>query len=302
MKRERFHEITKSTAASCSGVLAVSFLDLTSGDSFCFNGDTPVPAASTCKVFILLELYRQAALGLVDLHQRIALTEENKTVGTGILNDMEPGLMPTLKDYAGLMVSISDNTAADTLYRHLTAASIQENVLRPLGLTGTKLDLCCRDMISSYYGTPVIPGENSELYFKRVSVADRKNPYFSCTSARNTSTTANDMTKALKAAYLGTLCGGKSDGMMDILQNCQTNARIPALLPAKTSCYHKTGSLDRVSNDAGIVRTPKGDYILSLFYNGNMASDEEYEANRGRTLSDPMLAKLSLDIYTAYMA
>ena len=56
------------------------------------------------------------------------------------------------------------------------------------------------------------------------------------------------------------------------------------------------------SNIAGIVYTPAGDFILSLFYNGNVASEEEYNANAKGRLGDELLATLSRDICAAFMA
>ena len=59
--------------------------------------------------------------------------------------------------------------------------------------------------------------------------------------------------------------------------------------------------MDKVANDCGIVYTAKGDYILCLFYNGNTASQEEYDANKKGRFSDGLLAEISKEIYAAYM-
>jgi hypothetical protein len=60
--------------------------------------------------------------------------------------------------------------------------------------------------------------------------------------------------------------------------------------------------MDKVANDCGIAYTEKGDYILCLFYNGNVASQEEYDANYRGRMSDGLLAKISREVYDAYMA
>jgi hypothetical protein len=41
--------------------------------------------------------------------------------------------------------------------------------------------------------------------------------------------------------------------------------------------------------------------VLTLFYNGNLASEEEYEGTEWKTVGDRVLAQLSADIYEAYM-
>ena len=64
---------------------------------------------------------------------------------------------------------------------------------------------------------------------------------------------------------------------------------------------HKTGSMDRVANDVGIVYTPKGDYILAMFYNGNTATQEEYDSNKDLHISEEVLAQLCGEIYSIYI-
>ena len=64
---------------------------------------------------------------------------------------------------------------------------------------------------------------------------------------------------------------------------------------------HKTGTKDKVANACGIVNPEEGAYILCLFYNGNVATQEEYDANKKGRFSDGLLAEISKEIYAAYM-
>ena len=89
--------------------------------------------------------------------------------------------------------------------------------------------------------------------------------------------------------------------MLKIMKACQTNTRIPKLLPLGTPVAHKTGTLDKLMVDGGIVYTPKGDYILCLFYNGPLASREDYDKNYLGRDGEQYLAELSREIYDAYM-
>ena len=74
-------------------------------------------------------------------------------------------------------------------------------------------------------------------------------------------------------------------------------------LPDAVRVAHKTGTLDKLNVDIGIVYTrTKGDYILCLFYNGNMAENEaDYNANDRGRVGDTYLADLSGALYRAYM-
>lgn len=55
-----------------------------------------------------------------------------------------------------------------------------------------------------------------------------------------------------------------SKKMLEILKKQQLNDRIPKYLPSEIDIAHKTGELDTVKHDAGIVYSPKGEYIIVL--------------------------------------
>jgi beta-lactamase class A len=52
--------------------------------------------------------------------------------------------------------------------------------------------------------------------------------------------------------------------MLEFLKKQQLNDKIPADLPNNIVIAHKTGELGLFSHDAGIVYTPKGDYIIAV--------------------------------------
>ena len=119
----------------------------------------------------------------------------------------------------------------------------------------------------------------------------------------NLSTSPEEMVKMLLAIYNNDFLDKKScDEMIDIMKRCQTNERIPKLLPKIAPVAHKTGSLVKVANDAGIVYTEKGNYLLVLFYNGYHATDEEFKPNTKGHLGDYLLAQLSKEIYDYVVA
>jgi len=53
--------------------------------------------------------------------------------------------------------------------------------------------------------------------------------------------------------------------MLDFMRRQQVRDRLPLLLPPGVDMAHKTGSLTRVSNDAGVLYTPSGPCIVSVF-------------------------------------
>lgn len=55
-----------------------------------------------------------------------------------------------------------------------------------------------------------------------------------------------------------------SKKMIELLKDQKLNNKIPKYLPSSTVIAHKTGELGTYSHDAGIIYTPKGDYILVI--------------------------------------
>ncbi|MHB0869229.1 MAG: serine hydrolase [Chloroflexota bacterium] len=76
------------------------------------------------------------------------------------------------------------------------------------------------------------------------------------------STPADLLTFFQLLADLSLVSADASEQMIDLLLAQQSNDRIPALLPEGVEVAHKTGELQGVRNDGGIVRGPGGRYIL----------------------------------------
>lgn len=296
MNSKLIREAIQKHAASATGNLGVYFKDLVTGEEITYYADKAYPAASVFKVFVLAELFRQIEEGKYGLYDRHPLNQEVKSPGSGVMQLMETGLMPTIKDYATLMMILSDNTSADFLYKLTGRDNIIANVLEPLELKNTKCDLTCKDLIA--VSLQVEPGN-----FDLTHYPPRRNaPAFVGELERNDETSPRDVAKLMELLYTGRWVNADaSEQMLNIMKLCQTNERIPKYLPKGTVVAHKTGSMDRVANDVGIVYTPEGDYILSLFYNGNTASEDEYSWNTHNFFSEALLAHISEDIYYAYI-
>jgi beta-lactamase class A len=298
---EHIRQIIKEAAHKGTGLLGVGFKDLLTGEEIYLNGDTAFPTASVFKIFVLCELFRREQKGTFSFDEQHTLLNCEKSIGSGILEQAEEGTVYSMMDYAMLMMSISDNTASDYLFSVAGRDNIRKNIIEPLGLTNTKIDLNCAQLLTYNYDVTI------EEYRKIVDAENgrfhrRNSPYFLCQAEKNNQSSPRDMVKLLSLMYDGKLLGTDSDQrMIDIMRQCKTNARIPAKLPEGTPVAHKTGSIDHLTNDCGIVYTDNGDYVLTLFYNGNLASEEEYEGTNWGDVGNSILSQLSADIYNAYM-
>ena len=299
MNSKLIREAFQKHAATATGNLGIYFKDLVTGEEGTHCADEIYQSASVFKVFVLAELFRQINEGKFTLKDRFPLKSEDKSDGSGVMLLLDDGMEPTLKDYATLMIILSDNTAADFLFKLTGRENIIANVIEPLGLKATKCDLTCKDLIAACY--QIDPSANLEEESSKAPYL-RNTPAFTGGLELNDETSPRDVAKVLELMYNGKWVSPEADAQaIAIMKQTQTNGRIPKYLPKGTPVAHKTGTMDRVANDAGIVYTPKGDYILTLFYNGNTASDEEYMSNSRGFFSEALLAHISEDVYNAYV-
>ncbi|MGH2534408.1 MAG: serine hydrolase [Thermomicrobiales bacterium] len=101
--------------AGFAGTVGLAVKHLGTGEEIRINADRVMPTASTIKVPILIELYRQVERGEVDLGRKLAATAETRTVGSGILRELSLGVELSVHDLATLMIVVSDNTATNML-------------------------------------------------------------------------------------------------------------------------------------------------------------------------------------------
>ena len=102
-------------------------------------------------------------------------------------------------------------------------------------------------------------------------------------------TTADDMALLLDKIYQRKL-GNKniSDQCISVLKLTRMNDRIPKHLPPEITVAHKTGLENGICHDAGIVFTPKGDFIIVVLTK---------HANPNSVPSKEFIAKISLHAY-----
>jgi len=93
-----------------------------------YNEDEPLAVGSSFKLLILKLIYKKITDKKINWNDIIILKKNNKSIQSGILQDWPDNTPLTLKTLAALMISISDNTAADILIDYLGREEIEKNV------------------------------------------------------------------------------------------------------------------------------------------------------------------------------
>ncbi|MBO3144615.1 serine hydrolase [Dermatophilus congolensis] len=86
-------------------------------DVHAHDADTPRPVASASKLYILAAIAEKIADEELSWDQELTLTEEDKTLPSGTLQNSAAGTRISVLDAATAMIATSDNTATDLLYR-----------------------------------------------------------------------------------------------------------------------------------------------------------------------------------------
>ena len=277
--------------AGVPGVLGMAAKRLDTGTELAHRADDVFFTASTFKVPILVELYRQVDQGIIDPSRRMELTDANRSPGGGIIKELESGLRLTVHDLVMLMIIVSDNTATDMLY-HLVGPDRLAASMRELGLEKTSLPMSCKDLLYSIYGVDtddIFEGTRlvaeSLAHGRTVAGAD------GLSEERSDVSSPGDMVRLLEMLYRGdALSGPSTAAVMDILERQQLNTIIPYYLPPGTRTAHKTGGVTGVRCDVGLVFGESGPYAVALM--AKQVTD--------RRRIDQALARVSQAIYAEF--
>ena len=226
--RSELHRLVSSFRGSS----AVQILDLSTNLSVGYNAGESMPAASTIKVPVMVEVFRQLEAGKFDLQRRVELLPRDKDYGSGELCDEPAGSTYPVSELLAKMIDISDNTATNMLIRLVGLRSINRTMYN-LGLERTHLT---QDVRTSNYSV-----------------------------RQSLRTSPADMVRLLSLMARRKLVDEwSSNQMISILEDDQINTLLPAALPDDVPIAHKTGSFFDTLNDVGIVYADEAPYVIAV--------------------------------------
>ena len=214
--------------------VAVAFRTLDGKEEWFFHGDDSFHAASTMKIPVMVELFRQVHEGKLKLDDALLVKNEFHSLADGSIYTLDAaddseadlykavGQTRTLRQLCELMITVSSNFATNLLIEKLDVENIRGTV-----------HALHADGMSVLRGV-----EDGKTFAKGL----------------NNTTTARGLLVLLEAIARGEAVDKESSHeMIEILERQKFNDGIPAGLPAGTRVAHKTGEITKIHHDAAIV-------------------------------------------------
>jgi beta-lactamase class A len=225
----------KSLDQKVDGAFGVAVIDLISGKTITLNGDTQFPTASVIKVPILVEMFRQARAGEVNLREKISIQPSESVGGSGKIQDeLRKGpVTMTILDLLTAMIEHSDNTATNRAIQIAKMDRVNRRT-QELGLQATRLRRIMLD------------GDAASKGMENIS-------------------TPLEMVRLMEMIYRGKACTHPDDcgEMMRILKLVQ--GKIRGAIPLSVEVASKTGELHGVHCEVAIVLHPKRPFAVGIF-------------------------------------
>ena len=176
----------------------------------------------------------QESASLIKLYVMGAVMQEIQN-GNLEMND-------TTKHLLDEMITVSDNSATNELVRYLNKDHDHKKGMKKVNAFIKAQGF---EYTHEYNGL-----EDTSLWYD--------------TDTKNT-TSAKDCGRLLERIYRGEFVSHLASRQMEeLLLNQQVTYKIPSTIPSESRVANKTGETSDCENDAAIVYTPKGDYILCI--------------------------------------
>ena len=128
----------KAELSAFKGKVNLFAKNLDTGASYALGADDRVRTASTIKIAVMVEAFARVAEGKAKWEDPLLLTKEKKVSGSGILQELSPGLQLSLRDGVTLMMLVSDNTATNLVLDILSTDAVNAR-MESLGLKNIKI-------------------------------------------------------------------------------------------------------------------------------------------------------------------
>lgn len=239
--RQTLEERVQAALDGFQGKAWIYAINLDTGKEFALRADEQTRTASTIKLAVMAEAFRQVALGKLKWDKEIVLTKAKKQGGSGILFEFSDDTKIDLKTAVNLMIVVSDNTATNLVLDEVGADNVN-NFMDSLGLTNIKSMRKIGGGGDSKAGLEPL---------NRIFGLGRSTP--------------REMVKLVEMMERGTLVSKEASAeMIAILKRQQFKDGIGRGVPDTMPVASKSGALDRLRSDVGIVYTRRGRIAMAI--------------------------------------
>jgi beta-lactamase class A len=224
------------------GVFGVAIYDFESDEHFLHQPDETFYAASIIKMPIMAAVFEQVLAGSLTLSEKMVVRAEDRVTGSGILQNLTPGMEMSIYDLIVLMIIESDNTATNMLIDRIGKKAVQQS-MQEWGLSNSQF----------HHNLQIIPAKRDD--------------------GLNT-ITARDMTHLMKLIAEGKVVSWNAcRSMVKIMKQQKFNDGLPSLLPASNGplgaipsweMAHKTGYVPGSEHDVGLLYLPGQTFAVSV--------------------------------------
>ena len=220
--------------AGSGATVGLYYKDLARPESLTISADLRFHAASTMKVPVMIQVFRDAESGRLSLDSQLVVRNEFRSLADGSTYQLDKaddsdsslydkvGTPMKVRDLVELMITVSSNLATNNLIDVVSAARVNAT-LRALGIDSVDVKRGVED------GPAFRAGINNTL-------------------------TARGLGLVFASLADGSAAGATSCAqMLEVLLRQRFNDRIPAGLPEHTKVAHKTGDITGANHDGGIV-------------------------------------------------
>lgn len=232
------------------GSYGIVVQNIKTGETYTQNSQKTYLSGSLYKLWVMATVYQQIKVGKIKdtdvVSKKVSDLNKEFHIDPSVAEKTSGTISYSVHDALYEMVTISDNYAALLLTDKVGLNNIA-NFLKDNGFYQSKLGINGK--------SPLTTPQDVALFFDKL--------------------------------YRGQLIDKKaSESMLSLLKQQKLNDKIPKYLPFDVNVAHKTGELDDVTHDAGIVFTPNGDYIVVVL---SQIDD--------RDLANERIANVSKEVY-----
>jgi beta-lactamase class A len=239
----------REAVSAFSGAVSLFAKNIETGGTYGIRENERVRTASTIKVAVMAAVFAAVAEGRARWHEELLLREADKVGGSGVVRELSAGVRLPLRDLVRLMIVVSDNTATNLLLDRFGGDAVNREMDK-LGLRQTRV---LRKILGG--GRDVMPVPSGVTEAGRVPENQRFGAGVS---------TPREMVLLLEKIERGLVVSAEaSREMIEILKRQQYKDGIGRKL-GDLAVASKSGALDRLRSDVGIVYAPGGPLAIAI--------------------------------------